>query len=159
MINRPSPVASGGLDARGEDRQQLITLAQRGIDELGRSQVHLPDKLEPGAGLAKFLETYPALVNEIAAGFGGLNFPVVCERRRAGASQLNCDVLPERSTGEPLTQPTAGAPETYQSIFQVVPRHAAVLHRQTSTSEPKSRAADTQSRRSHARPRSLNIDH
>ena len=95
--------ASRSLDARREDRQQLITLAQRGIDELGRSQVHLPDKLKPSAGLAKFLEAYPALVNEIATRFSGLNFPVVCKCRCAGPNQLKTHVLSERCTGEPLT--------------------------------------------------------
>src|SRR5438128_794443 len=97
-------------------------------------------------------------MNEIATRFSGLNFPVVCKWRCTGPDQLNRHVLPERRMGEPLSQPTAGAPETYQSIFQVVPRHAAVLHRQTSNSEPKSRATDTESRSSHARPRSLIID-
>ena len=85
-------------------------------DSAGESAIFLIE-FEPRASLSKFLETDPEFVNEVAPRLCGLNLTVIRERRRAAASQLECDVLPEWCTGQAISQLARGGSETHQPVL------------------------------------------
>ena len=93
MIVAAPSIAARCCNTRRQDCKELVTLKEHNIDGLQRREAHLTSKFEPRASLPELLETDAKLVNEVAARFGGLDFAIIREGRRAAPNQLKSDEI------------------------------------------------------------------
>jgi hypothetical protein len=114
-----SRVLFGGPDAGGENPNQFLSLEEEETHSLGGKKLHSGNETEPPLDLLQLFVTNTELVDEVFAGFGGLNFAVIRERRSSAAQQLASDVIPGARSRQGIDQGDEPRRDLEQPILEI----------------------------------------